>query len=135
MITPLLKDIATIKCAVFPPLPLWLPFAVQSGSKPSLRCPKVMLLTDLALYPFFFNKFLTVSSQTLLPSPKTNRRLLIPDDPRSSFNLRISRKRILSSLRDTFFCLPLLNLRLSKTCVESIDLTACRYRLILEYSG
>ena len=47
-ITPLLKDIATIKCAILPPLPVWLPFAVQSGSKPSVRCRQVMLLTDLA---------------------------------------------------------------------------------------
>ena len=37
-ITPLLKDIATIKCAILQPSPVWLPFVVYSGSKPSLYC-------------------------------------------------------------------------------------------------
>ena len=73
--------------------------------------------------------------QTLAPSPETNRSLLIANDPNYSHNLRISCEIILSLLSDTFFSLPLLNLLLSTTCVESIDLTACRYRLVLEYSG
>ena len=80
----------------------------------------------------FFNKVLTVSSQTLLPSPETNRRLQIANDSDSSLNLHISCKIILSTLSDTFFGLPLLNLRLSKTCTESIYLTACQYRLVLK---
>ena len=87
------------------------------------------------LYPFFLNNFLTVSSQTLLPSPETNRSLLIGNDPNSSLNLHISRKIILSYLSDAFFDLALSHLRLSTTCIESVDFTACRYRLALEYFG
>ena len=76
------------------------------------------------MYPFYFNKFLTVTSQTLLPSPEISRSLLIAKDPNASLNLRISCRIILSSRSDTVFGVPLLNLCLSTTCVESIDLTA-----------
>ena len=78
------------------------------------------------MYPFTFNKFIIVSSQTLLLSPETSRSLLIANDPNSCLNLHISRKIILPSLSDTFFGQPLLNLCLSATCVESTDLTARR---------
>ena len=61
----------------------------------------------------------------LLLSPETNRNLSLAKDPNSSLNLCISRKIILSSPSNAFFGLELLNLRLSTTCVESIDLTAC----------
>ena len=54
------------------------------------------------LHPLFFNKFLTVSSQALLPSPETNRSLLVANNPNSSLNLRISCKIFFSSLSDIF---------------------------------
>ena len=85
--------------------------------------------------PLLFNKFLIVSLQTLLPIPETNRSLLIANGSDSSLcvlcvffplcNLCISRKIILSSFRDTFFGLTLLNLLFSTTFVESIVLAAC----------
>ena len=174
----LIYHIVTIKSAVLSPLPGWLPFAVQSGSKPVLHCRQLMVLTDMALskglylcwyptlskyndipsvqifflntpliflenfsfkpfgsnnpfflewrnlYPLFLNRFITISSKTLLPIPETNHSLLIANDLNSSLNLRVSCKTILSSISNTFFGLPLLHLRLSTTSVESIDLTA-----------
>ena len=48
-ITPLLKDIATVKCAILPPLPIRLAFPVKNWSKPSLRYCQIMLLINLAV--------------------------------------------------------------------------------------
>ena len=126
-------DVCDMLCCLFCFLPLIF-LKIFSLSLKSFGFNSCFFIEWRNLYPFFFNKFLKVSSQTLLSSPETSHNPLIAIDLNCSLNLCISHKIIIFSLKDTFFGLSLLNLRLSTTCVKSIDLTACRYRLVLEYS-
>ena len=87
-------------------------FSPTTLSMTTLRCTELtQTFTSLLLSPdwfpdvffYFYDKFLTVSLQTLLPSPEINRSLLTASNPKSSLNLRVFCKIIISSLSDTFF--------------------------------